>query len=178
MSVEISELPQEDRHWVRERLGDAFGSPRVVSCGVLYQADELPGLVARFEGQIAGFLTFDIRQDAMEVVALVPSVKGAGIAEALLDAAADRAQKLGCRRLWLVTTNDNTPAQRFYEQWGLKCVEVRKGAIEAARTIKPEIPRHGVGGVPIEDEWIYECRWDSLNVETGTTGAVDDVASS
>lgn len=178
MSVGISELQNEDRHWVRERLGDAFGSPSVVSCGVLYQADSLPGLVARVEGQIAGFLTYVIRRDAMEIVALVSAVGGVGVGRTLLDAAKDRARLLGCRRLWLVTTNDNTPAQELYEKSGLKRVEVRKGAIETARSIKPEIPKLGVGGVPIEDEWIYECRLDGVDPEAGERGAADDAASS
>lgn len=159
-------------------MGDAFGSPRVVSCGVLYQADTLPGLVARFEGRLAGFLTYDIRRDAMEIVAVVSTVRGEGVGQALLDASKDRARNLGCRRLWLVTTNDNAPAQRFYENSGFERTEIRKGAIQVARTIKPEIPRLGVGGVPIEDEWVYECGLDTTGLSDGERGVPNDDAAS
>lgn len=176
MSVEVSELQDEDRHWVRERLGDAFGSPRVVSYGVLYEADSLPGLVARHDGHVAGFLTYDIRQDAMEIVALVSTVRGKGVGEALLNAAKERARGLGCRRLWLVTTNDNTPAQKLYEEWGLRRVEVREGAIEEARKLKPEIPIQGVDGVRIEDEWVYEMSLASDETKAGAEGTTDDDA--
>ena len=79
--------------------------------------------------------------------------------------------------MWLVTTNDNTPAQQFYEKCGMKCVEVRKGEIESARKIKPEIPATGIGGVPIEDEWVYEMRLDAASGATGKEEGPDDAAT-
>jgi 3-oxoacyl-[acyl-carrier protein] reductase len=59
---------------------------------------------------------------------------------------------LGCRRLWLITTNDNTPALRFYQNQGMRVAAVHHNAIVEARRIKPEIPEFGVGGQPICDE--------------------------
>jgi hypothetical protein len=56
----------------------------------------------------------------------------------------------------LITTNDNTPAQRFYESWSMRCVAVHRGAVTQARILKPEIPAFGGGGVLIEDEVEYE----------------------
>jgi ribosomal protein S18 acetylase RimI-like enzyme len=65
-------------------------------------------------------------------------------------------RSLDHRRLWLVTTNDNLRAQRFYERAGFRLVEVREGEIERSRRLKPEIPLLGEGGVPIRDELEYE----------------------
>jgi ribosomal protein S18 acetylase RimI-like enzyme len=62
----------------------------------------------------------------------------------------------GCRRLWLITTNDNTPAIRFYQRQGMRVVAVHHNAIVDARRIKPEIPEFGVDGQPICDEIEFE----------------------
>jgi RimJ/RimL family protein N-acetyltransferase len=56
----------------------------------------------------------------------------------------------------LITTNDNAPAQRFYERLGFRLVLVREGELRRSRLLKPEIPLVGAGGVPIRDELEYE----------------------
>lgn len=160
MKIDLAEITGADRPWVRERLTEAFGSPLVVSGGVLYAADDLPGWIARAEGERAGLLAYDVRGRSMEILALIATQRGRGVAETLVEAARVRAVELGCERLWLVTTNDNAPAQRFYSRLGLELVEIRKEALKEARRLKPEIPQHGVGGVAIEDEWLYELRLD------------------
>ena len=65
---------------------------------------------------------------------------------------------LGARRLWLITTNDNVRAQRFYERQGFELVAVDDGAVDRSRSAKPEIPLLGAGGVEIHDELKYEHR--------------------
>ncbi|MDP2975645.1 MAG: hypothetical protein Q8N45_05465, partial [Anaerolineales bacterium] len=57
-----------------------------------------------------------------------------------------------CRRLFVVTTNDNTPALRFYQKRGFVIAAVRINAIEQSRKLKPEIPFAGEDGIPIRDE--------------------------
>jgi hypothetical protein len=59
--------------------------------------------------------------------------------------------------LWLVTTNDNLDALRFYQRRGFRITEVRLGAVdEARRTLKPGIPAIGASGIPIRDEIVLE----------------------
>ena len=58
----------------------------------------------------------------------------------------------GCRRLWLITTNDNTDALRFYQRRGFRLAELHPGAVDRSRaTLKPEIPVIGDHGIPIRD---------------------------
>ena len=66
------------------------------------------------------------------------------------------AARAGCRRLWLITTNDNTPAINFYRHLGFSLVAIHEGAVNLSRRLKPEIPETGVGGVPIRDELEFE----------------------
>jgi ribosomal protein S18 acetylase RimI-like enzyme len=75
-----------------------------------------------------------------------------GIGTALIDAVRDVAERAGCTRLWLVTTNDNLDALRFYQRRGFVLAALHRDAIEAARTLKPGIPAVGEYGIPIRDE--------------------------
>jgi hypothetical protein len=61
--------------------------------------------------------------------------------------------------LWLVTTNDNTHALRFYHRLGFRLAALHPGAVEAARRLKPEIPLLGLDEIPIRDELELEIRW-------------------
>jgi ribosomal protein S18 acetylase RimI-like enzyme len=70
----------------------------------------------------------------------------------LLEAAAATARERGCRRLVLMTTNDNLGALRFYQRRGFRLVARRPGAVDAARARKPAIPPIGDFGIPLRDE--------------------------
>jgi hypothetical protein len=63
---------------------------------------------------------------------------------------------LACRRLWLVTTNDNRPALAFYQAAGWRQCAVHPGSIREARRLKPQISLTGHAGIPIEDEIEFE----------------------
>jgi RimJ/RimL family protein N-acetyltransferase len=62
------------------------------------------------------------------------------------------AHQAGCRRLWLITTNDNTAALRFYQRRGFTLAAIHCDAVSRSRQIKPEIPLIGNDGIPIRDE--------------------------
>ena len=54
--------------------------------------------------------------------------------------------------IWLVTTNDNVDALRFYQRLGFRLRALRAGAVDdARRDLKPSIPvEHD--GIAIRDE--------------------------
>lgn len=58
--------------------------------------------------------------------------------------------------MWLVTTNDNVDALRFYQRRGFVLVDLRPNAMQAARALKPEIPLIGRYGLPLRDELYLE----------------------
>jgi len=154
--VTLREIEPSDRDWVRSFLGEHFGSTKVVSRNVLHQADELPGLIALYGGAPQALLTYCVRNGELEVVSLHAAITGRGLGSRLLAAARERARDLRCRRLWLITTNDNEPAIAFYTHCGMRLANVHRGAIADSRKLKPEISRFGVGGRPIEDEIEFE----------------------
>jgi RimJ/RimL family protein N-acetyltransferase len=62
----------------------------------------------------------------------------------------------GCKRVWLITTNDNTHAIRYYQKRGFDLVAIHRNAIDASRKIKPQIPLTGFDGIPILHEIEFE----------------------
>jgi ribosomal protein S18 acetylase RimI-like enzyme len=128
----------------------------MVSRGRIHYPDRLPGYIAWEGGERQGFLTYHVDGDELEIVAVAALAERRGIGRQLVVAAENDARRLACRRVWLVTTNDNMPAQAFYESVGFLQVAVHEGAVASARKLKPEIPRYGIGDVEICDEIEYE----------------------
>jgi hypothetical protein len=54
--------------------------------------------------------------------------------------------------MWLITTNDNMAALRFWQKRGFMLVAVYTNALEQSRKLKPEIPLIGLDGIPLRDE--------------------------
>lgn len=160
----IAPLTQADRPWVVRILVEHWGSTRVVSRGKIHPADRLPGFVAvagesaaGFEpGERIGLVTFDIRDQDCEIVSLDSLVEGIGVGSQMIEQVERTARAAGCRRLWLITTNDNTPAIRFYQKRGLRIAAVHVGALDLSRRLKPEIPLLGMDGIPLRDEIEFE----------------------
>jgi len=157
LPAEIRPVDRHDRAWVRQILAEFWGTPEIVTRGRLHRADRLPGLVALDDGRKRiGLLTYRFEEDACEIVSLNALTRGRGVGTALVSAAREAAADAGCRRIWLITTNDNTPAMRFYERRGFRQSAVYRDALDRSRVLKPEIPELGVNGVPIRDEVEYE----------------------
>jgi ribosomal protein S18 acetylase RimI-like enzyme len=158
MQLEIVELTEQYRDWAREYLQQSWGSAQVVNRETLHQADTLPGFVALWEEKPAGLLTYNVIDNICEIVTLNSLIERKGIGSALIDAVRRQAISRRCSRVWLITTNDNVEALRFYQKRGFELVAVHRNAIEQARKLKPSIPLTGNHGIPIRDEIELEVR--------------------
>ena len=150
---EIRALNDGDREWVARLLTEHWASPRIVSRGRVCDGDRLPGFAAVRDGRPIGLATYRIDGGDCEIVTLNSLAERQGVGSALIDAVKDAARQASCRRLWLITTNDNVSALRFYQKRGFVLVAVHRGALEEARRrLKPEIPLVGLDGIPLRDE--------------------------
>jgi len=156
MGITSREITDQDREWVRSLLREHWASEVIVTRGRMHHADLLPGFVALGEGEKVGLAAYCLEHGSCELVCLNALRERQGIGTALVKAVRDAAVAADCNRLWLITTNDNTPAMRFYERLGFRRVAVHANAIEESRRLKPEIPKIGFGGAPILDEVEYE----------------------
>ncbi len=143
---------QGDPIWVARLVTDRWGAETVVTRGILYYPASLPGFVAWQAGERVGLVTYHLDQHACEIVTLDSLRPGIGVGRALIAAVRQVAQAAGCRRLWLITTNDNMEALRFYQKQGFILVAVHRNALELSRQLKPAIPLIGMHGIPLRDE--------------------------
>ena len=126
---------------------------RVARRDALVDSLDHPAVLAWRENELEGVATYIIDGAACELLTLHASTRLTGVGSALLAAVRQIARDAGCRRLWVVTTNDNLDALRFYQRRGFHLVQVRPGAVDRSRRrLKPEIPRSGAHGIALRDE--------------------------
>ena len=124
----LRRLAESDRAWVAEFVADHWAASTIVTRGRVYHSERLPGFVAEAGGQRIGLVTYRFEDDECEVTTLNSVREGIGVGSALLAAVRTTAAERGCRRLWLITTNDNLAAVRFYQKRGWRLVAVYPGA--------------------------------------------------
>ncbi len=147
----IRPLEQADQ-WVPRLLSERWGSTRIVTRGRVHAADKVPGFAAVRGREPVGLVTYRISGGECEIISLDSLVERQGIGSALIRAVRAVAAAAGCRRLWLVTTNDNLAAIRFYQKRGFLLVAIHRDALELSRRLKPQIPFIGRDGIPLRDE--------------------------
>ncbi len=154
--LRLRPLDDGDQAWRDATLTEAWGSTVVARLGEAVDAATLAGVVAERDDERVGLATFLERGDELEIVTIQSLVAGIGAGRALLDAAAASLGRVGGRRLWLVTTNDNTRAMHVYQRWGFDLVRLHHEGVALSRLAKPTIPLVGQGGIPLRHELEFE----------------------
>jgi GNAT superfamily N-acetyltransferase len=114
----IRPVEPSDRDWVIGFLRDRWGSERQVANGEVFYPADHPGFIALVGGVPAGLVTYRIAGDACEITLIDAGSRHEGVGTTLLAATEAAARGHGCSRIWLVTTNDNLDALRFYQRRG------------------------------------------------------------
>jgi ribosomal protein S18 acetylase RimI-like enzyme len=165
LAFEIRPISQADRAWMAQFIQERWGSTLIVSRGTVHDTSQLPGFIAIHDDHPAGLVTYHIEGGDCEIVTLDSPFQGMGIGSTLIQAVRSTAIEAGCRRLWLITTNDNLPALRFYQKRGFRLAALYLGAVDQARRIKPQIPKLGVEGIPIHDEIELEMQLPTVEAK-------------
>ena len=152
----VRQIAEDDKKWIAGLLAEWWASTTVVSRGKIHHADNLPGFIVKNDNKPAGLLTYNIDGKNCEIVTMNSLVENIGVGSALVDAVKQAARRSGCKRLWLITTNDNTAAMRFYQKRGFIFAAVHRNSIEQSRRLKPGIPATGNHGIPMRDEIEFE----------------------
>jgi N-acetylglutamate synthase-like GNAT family acetyltransferase len=157
--MRVREARPADRDWL-ERFLESRHSLRVARRGEVVRPLDHPMLIAEMDdGTPAGLLTYVPGDGQCEILTLHAVRPWAGAGSALIAALGELAEGAGWRRLWLVTTNDNVDALRFYQRRGFRLAALRAGAVdEARRRLKPEISQLGAYDIPLRDELELELR--------------------
>jgi ribosomal protein S18 acetylase RimI-like enzyme len=169
--IRVRPIERDDRPWVVRRLEETFANVTVARKGGLIDASVLPGFVATDGGRLVGLLTYDASHGECEVVAIISTEESRGIGQALMDSVREHAVAAGHRRLWLITTNDNTRAFRFYQQWGMDLCAFYRHGVRRSRALKPSLPERGADGIPLVHELEFEML---LNIKDSPPGSSQD----
>ncbi len=156
MEFIIREISSSDREYIFSRISESWGSCLVASKGRLHDTRLLKGFVASSGKSIKGVVIYRVENSDCEIVVLNSFAESKGIGKALVLQILKTAKTERCRRVWLITTNDNTKAIRFYQKNGFEMKALHKDAINLSRKLKPEIPWTGNDGIPIKHEIEFE----------------------
>lgn len=144
---------EEEQLWLTQLWQSEWGGVTMVSRGHVYSLPEMESLVAKTNGDLVGAATYRFDDDGgCELMSINAVSQGGGVGTKLLATVEDEARKAGCQRIWLITSNDNLDALRFYQRRDYRIVAVYPGAIDEARLLKPNIPLVGNDDIAIHDE--------------------------
>jgi GNAT superfamily N-acetyltransferase len=140
---------QQDAGWTADLLTERWGGTMVAAHGEVVDLMKLPGIVVE---PVQGLATYRVRGNEAELMSLDAVCPGQGVGTLLIETLADKLRQQGISVLWVMTTNDNLTALRFYQRRGFELRQIRPGAVDEARLLKPTIPMIGENGIPIRDE--------------------------
>lgn len=155
--VKIVQIEPDFRNAIDALIKEEWAGPLIVSKGHVWDTSVLPGFVAVDDDDcLYGAATYRLENDECEITTLNSLKENQGVGTALLNTVINIAKDNQCRRVWLITTNDNGRAIRFYQRFGFSLKEVHINSMEISRKLKPSIPLVGMEGIPLSHEFEFE----------------------
>lgn len=152
----LQKIDEKYRDTVNQILRDEWHCPPSISRGKIIDTTNLPGFLFIENEVIKGVITYNIEDEECEIVTLNSFEENKGIGTALINETLNIARKKECKRLWLITTNDDINAIRFYQKKGFDLKAVHINAMDYSRKLKPSIPLIGMDNIPIKHELEFE----------------------
>lgn len=151
-SFQIRSVTERDQDEVKRILNTCWASTKFISRGRVFEGHLLPAFCAEDQNKLVALITYNISDKECEILSLNSLIEGLGLGTQLVGRVTDLARAKQCRRVWLITSNDNLLALKFYQKRGFCLAAVHKNALEVSRQLKPQIPQIGLHGIPLRDE--------------------------
>lgn len=161
--MDIRHLTPEDVPRLRQFWNEQWSGDFVVSRGVVHRPEDVEGFVVEDGEFWDGLVTFKIANDECEVTSLDGLREGQGIGTRLLRKAIEEARARKCKRIFLVTTNDNLYALGFYQRRDFELVAIHRNALDETRKLKPDVSLIGQNRIPLRDEIELEMMLEHEN---------------
>lgn len=150
--VTVRPITENDRKWMSSIWLQWWSAPFVVSkAGKIHHIDDMVGFIAEEQGTPTGLITYTILDTECEITSLISLIEGRGIGTKLLHKLEDRARAQRCRRIWVITTNDNLQALGWYQKRGYRLVAIYRDAMNQVRHVKPKLAVLGIDKIPLRD---------------------------
>ena len=154
--MEYLPVGEPNRQQVNRFLAEHWFSTDMIVRGARIDMTRAQGILARDGGGIAGLLTYAVRGNVCEILSLDSLRQGEGIGTSLVGLAIETAKRNRCKKMIVVTTNDNINAIRFYQKRGFDMARLYRNSLNVSRKMKPEIPLIGENGIPLRHEIEFE----------------------
>ena len=145
--LSVEDLPRLRQFWIEH-----WGGEEMITRGNVYRPEQLDGFVTEDHDEWIGLITFVIRDNELEVTSLDSLRESQDIGTTLIQKVIEAARTKDCKRVFLITTNDNLNALGFYQKRDFELVKINRGAVNESRKIKPSIPLIGENNIPLRDE--------------------------
>ena len=109
-------INDNDKKWIDKFIKTHWGSKQIVVHKKVYIPSKLQGFIAENLSQKIGLVTFQIKNNNCEIVTLNSIKENEGVGTRLVELVIKQAKELNCKKIWLVTTNDNIKAIYFYQK--------------------------------------------------------------
>ena len=148
------EIRDSDTATIRECWNKYWHSEKIVSKGIIHTPESLNGFCAYIDNLLSGLITYKIINNEAEIITLNSFIQNKGIGTKLIYAVKETALENNCVRIWLITTNDNLDAIKYYQKRGF--IKKAVYSIDESRKLKPEIPLTGFYNIEIKNELEFE----------------------
>jgi len=148
----IRTIENSDRQWIKSIFNEFWGGDIIITKGFIHSFNDLDGFIATSNNEKVGLITYKITDKELEIVSLNSFRENKGIGSSLVDTIMTLARKQKLKRVWLLTTNDNVDALKFYQKRNFTLKNIYPDAIKLSRKLKRSIPLIGNYGIPIRGE--------------------------
>ena len=152
MENKIELINKDNRDLVNQFFIDNWYSTDMSLRGEIIDGTKVDGFLLRENTKIIGLITYIIFGDICEIISLDSKKENVGIGTALLKEAEKVAINNNCKKMRLITTNDNMRALQFYQKRGYYLSKIYPNAMKEVRKVKPNVPVIGDNDIPLRDE--------------------------
>lgn len=156
--MEVNKITEKNRNIINDFMINRWYSLKMIIRGKEIDMASVDGFCVLDKYAIVGLITYLINEEnsVMEITSLDSLKENQGIGTILINRVIEEAKKIRCKKIVLITTNDNINALRFYQKRGFDMVHLFHNALEVSRKLKPEIPVIGQNSIPLMHEIEFE----------------------
>lgn len=165
MIDKVEKISSITRNLVNQFFIDNWFSTDMSVRGEIIDGTKLDGFLLQEESTIIGLVTYTFFEEVCEIVSLDSKKENMGIGSALLKEVEKVAIDNNCKKIRLITTNDNMRALQFYQKRGYCLSKLYPNAIDEVRKVKPNVPKLGDNDIPLRDEVELERIICEKNIE-------------
>ena len=152
----VEKITDQNRDRINNFIKSHWYTTEMIIRGKVIDMTTVDGIFVLDDETIIGLITYIIRNETLEIISLDSLREKQGLGTMLIKTVVQEAEKSGCNRIVVITTNDNINAIRFYQKRGFDMVHLYHNALDISRKLKPEIPLTGENSIPLQHEIEFE----------------------